>query len=96
MEQQSNTARQIRAMVETLHELAGEYDGSGQLNCRDQVNDVADALGALTGLPDPDDEGEDVPSEDDDYDEEAAAERRHFDQLERADEIRGFHDGPDA
>jgi len=58
MDRHGNRARQIRAMVETLHELAHEYDMTGQLNIRDRINKVAEQVAKLHGLPhaDPDDQ----------------------------------------
>jgi hypothetical protein len=60
MNRDSNMARQIRAMVETLGEWADEYDGTGQLEERDQILEVREQVGALHALPDPDDEDDDV------------------------------------
>ena len=56
MESDSNMARDIRAMTERLSNYADEYDATGQLEERDQINEAAEAVGALHSLAGPDDD----------------------------------------
>lgn len=53
MDTHGNWARFIRHATEQLTNLADEYDESGQLEERDEVNEVAEAFGRLRRLAEP-------------------------------------------
>ena len=48
-----NNARMIRMMVENLHNLARDYGDANMLEQSDEVNEVAEAVGQLQRLPEP-------------------------------------------
>lgn len=58
MEQQSNNALRLRRMAEDLSIMAEEYDETGQLEERDQINEAEEAIRGLFSLPDVEDEYE--------------------------------------
>jgi hypothetical protein len=52
----SESARRIRAIVESLHEIAYTYEECGMANECDEINAAADQVRRLQSLPDTDDD----------------------------------------
>jgi hypothetical protein len=56
MNPDGNMARQIRAMAETLSEWAYEYAAHGKAIESEELTTIAEMVGHLHRLPDPDEE----------------------------------------